>query len=173
MDRLLDEVSRLAHLDTSINKDSVGIQGSAVFPLPCSLLASNTMGFGNVPITVCVQRLDQRLILRHGFVKPPVDSLLAPANPENAQLGVNIVQGADISWDSVYDSNQRGFRGVPPAMNDSMLDLDGLSRVAGKAVFARFGGGQLQTVFTQKRLFICSIRVTPWYFRASGRVASS
>jgi hypothetical protein len=95
------------------------------------------------------------------------------ANPENAQLGVNIVQGADISWDSVYDSNQRGFRGVPPAMNDSMLDLDGLSRVAGKAVFARFGGGQLQTVFTQKRLFICSIRVTPWYFRASGRVASS
>ena len=96
-----------------------------------------------------------------------------PLNPENAQLGVNIVQGADISWDSVYDSNQRGFRGVPPAMNDSMLDLDGLSRVAGKAVFARFGGGQLQTVFTQKRLFICSIRVTPWYFRASGRVASS
>jgi hypothetical protein len=95
------------------------------------------------------------------------------ANPENAQLGVNIVQGADISWDSVYDSNQRGFRGVPPAMNDSMLDLDGLSRVAGKGVFARFGGGQLQTVFTQKRLFICSIRVTPWYFRASGRVASS
>jgi hypothetical protein len=58
-------------------------------------------------------------------------------------------------------------------MNDSMLDLDGLSRVAGKAVFARFGGGQLQTVFTQKRLFICSIRVTSWYFRASGRVASS
>jgi len=44
-------------------------------------------------------------------------------------------------------------------MNNSMLDLDGLSRVAGKAVFARFGGGQLQTVFTQKRLFICSIRV--------------
>ena len=94
-------------------------------------------------------------------------------NPENAQLGVNIVQGTDILWDSVCDSNQRRFRGVPPAMNDSMLDLDGLSRVAGKAVFARFGGGQLQTVFTQKRLFICSIRVTPWYFRGSGRVASS
>jgi hypothetical protein len=46
-------------------------------------------------------------------------------------------------------------------MNDSMLDLDGLSPVSGKAVFARFDGGQLQTVFTQKRLFICSIRVTP------------
>jgi hypothetical protein len=68
--------------------------------------------------------------------------------------------------------NQRRFRRVPPAMNDSMLDLDGLSPVSGKAVFARFDGGQLQTVFTQKRLFICSIRVTPWYFRAPGGVAS-
>jgi hypothetical protein len=93
-------------------------------------------------------------------------------NPENAPLGVNIVQGTDISQDSVCELNQRRFRRVPPAMNDSMLDLDGLSPVSGKAVFARFDGGQLQTVFTQKRLFICSIRVTPWYFRAPGGVAS-
>ena len=105
-------------------------------------------------------------VCRTAGVKPGI-------SPKNAQLGVNIVQGTDILWDSVCDSNQRRFRGVPPAMNDSMLDLDGLSRVAGKAVFARLGGGQLQTVFTKKRLFICSIRVTPWYFRASGRVASS
>jgi hypothetical protein len=57
-------------------------------------------------------------------------------------------------------------------MNDSMLDLDGLSPVTDKAVFAKCDGGQLQKVFTQKRLFICSIRVAPWYFRAPGRVAS-
>jgi hypothetical protein len=94
------------------------------------------------------------------------------SSPENAPLGVNIVQGTDISQDSVCELNQRRFRRVPPAMNDSMLDLDGLSPVSGKAVFARFDGGQLQTVFTQKRLFICSIRVTPWYFRAPGGVAS-
>jgi hypothetical protein len=73
-----------------------------------------------------------------------------PPSPENAPLGVNIVQDTDISQDSVCELNQRRFRS---AMNDSMLDLDGLSPVSGKAVFARFDGGQLQTVFTQKRLF--------------------
>jgi hypothetical protein len=37
-------------------------------------------------------------------------------------------------------------------MHDSMLDLDGLSPVIGKAVFARFDGGQLQTVFHAKAI---------------------
>jgi hypothetical protein len=85
---------------------------------------------------------------------------------------VNIVQGADISWDSGATEISGVFAGFPPAINDFMLDLDSLSPVTGKAVFARFDRGQLQTAFTRKRLFICSIRVTPWYFRARKRVAS-
>jgi hypothetical protein len=39
-------------------------------------------------------------------------------------------------------------------MNDPMLPLSGLSPVSGKAVVARFDGGQLSSDATQTRLFI-------------------
>src|ERR1700730_9111328 len=58
----------------------------------------------------------------------------------------------------VHDSNRRRFRRAPLASStghDWLHALAGCcpSPVIGKAVFARFGGGQLQTVFMSVRHF--------------------
>ena len=72
----------------------------------------------------------------------------------------------------IYAPSKRG------ANQESIASVLGVSQSAVSREMRRNRGQRgyrfkLQTVFTQKRLFICSIRVTPWYFRASGRVASS
>jgi hypothetical protein len=103
----------------------------------------------------------------------PAGGTSKPTSPENARLGVNIVQVADISWDLVCDSNQRRCRTVSPAMNGSLLNLGGLSPVTAKLLWRdSTGGGTSNGVRGKSGLFICSIRVTPWYFRARGHVAS-
>jgi Transposase DDE domain group 1 len=45
----------------------------------------------------------------------------------------------------VAEANPRHFHEAPPAMNDPMLPLPGLSSVAGKTVVAKFDGGLLSS----------------------------
>jgi hypothetical protein len=45
----------------------------------------------------------------------------------------------------VAEADPHDFQGSPPAMDDPMLPLPGLSPVLGKSVVARFDGGQLSS----------------------------
>src|SRR3954466_12371799 len=56
-----------------------------------------------------------------------------------------VAQAAELVWVLVVKANLRRFREAPPAMNDPMLPLPGLSLVAGKSVVAKFDGGLLSS----------------------------